>query len=148
MKPLFFVIFSALLAGFVSPPEKVKSDVVGYYTMTQGGFNEWMSVELADDGSYILNHKVFMCVIGPNGEMPINYSKEEGTWRFDGEVILLEPKAQTKDFPDSSVFVPSLTRRLLPKMDGFIRVLVNADFPDRMVMKKTKKPSAEGRAGL
>jgi len=133
-----------VLAGCVTASKEPKTEFAGYYAMTKGGFNESMSVELAPDGSYVLDHELFACVIGPNGEMPITCSREEGTWRFEGGMILLEPKARTKDFPDAPVFVPALAHRLLPKRDGFSRLLVNAEHPDGFVMKKTKKADPVG----
>ncbi len=62
----------------------------------------------------------------------------------EGEMILLEPKARTKDFPDASVFVPALAHRLLPKRKGFSRLLVNVDHPDGFVIKKTKTTDPAG----
>ncbi|MBI5380628.1 MAG: hypothetical protein HZA31_01890 [Opitutae bacterium] len=132
------------LAGCASAKKEAKTEFAGYYAMVKGGFNESMSVELARDGSYVLDHELFACVIGPNGEMPITYSREEGTWKFEGGVIILEPTARTKDFPDATVFVPSLAHRLLPKRDGFSRLLVNVDHPEGFVMKKTKKADPAG----
>lgn len=139
MKALVTLIFATLLAGCATASKDAKADFAGYYAMVKGGFNESMSVELAPDGSYVLDHELFACVIGPNGEMPITCSREEGIWRFEGGMILLEPKARTKDFPDAHVFVPALAHRLLPKRDGFSRLLVNAEHLDSFVMKKTKK---------
>jgi hypothetical protein len=139
MKTLIPLLLVILFAGCASAPRNAKSEFAGYYAMVKGGFNESMSVELAPDGSYVLDHELFACVIGPNGEMPITYSREEGVWRFEGGMILLEPKARTEGFPDASVFVPALAHRLLPNRDGFSRVLVNAEYPEHFVMKKTKK---------
>lgn len=139
MKALVTLIIASLLAGCASAPKEAKTEFAGYYAMVKGGFNESLSVELSPDGSYVLDHELFACVIGPNGEMPITHSREEGTWKFEGGMILLEPKARTKDFPDAPVFVPALAHRLLPKRDGFSRLLVNAEHPDGFVMKKTKK---------
>lgn len=141
MKALVSLILGALLVGSAMPPKEAKGTFEGYYEMVKGGFNESMSIELSPDGSYILDHELIACVIGPNGEMSSAYSREEGTWKFEGRVILLEPKAQTKDFPNASVFVPSLTQRLLPRMDEANRLLVNADYPEKFVMMKTKKPN-------
>jgi len=144
MKTLVPLLLVIVLAGCASAPKEAKTEFAGYYAMVKGGFNESLSVELAPDGSYVLDHELFACVIGPNGGMPITYSREEGVWRFEGGMILLEPKARTKDFPDSSVFVPALAYRLLPKRDGFSRLLVNVDHPDGFVMKKTKKADPVG----
>jgi hypothetical protein len=140
MKTIVSLMLVTLLAGCATASKEAKTEFVGYYAMVKGGFNESMSVELASDGSYVLDHELFACIIGPNGEMPITYSREEGMWRFEGGVIVLEPKARTEDFPDASVFVPAYAHRLLPKRDGFSRLLVNADYPDHIVMKKTRKP--------
>jgi hypothetical protein len=145
MKALVPLLLVIVLAGCASAPKEAKTEFAGYYAMVKGGFNESMSVELAPDGSYILDHELFACVIGPNGEMPITYSREEGVWRVEGGMILLEPKARTEGFPDAFVFVPALAHRLLPKRDGFSRVLVNANHPEHFVMKKTKKPDSVGR---
>lgn len=116
----------------------------GYYTMVKGGFNESMSIDLSLDGSYILDHELIACDIGPNGEMPITHNREEGTWKFKDGIILLQPKTRTEDFPDAHVFVTSLAHRLLPKRVGFTRLLVNADHPDRFLMKKTPKENRIG----
>ena len=144
MKSLIPLLMVVVLAGCTSAPKEAKTEFAGYYAMVKGGFNESMSVELAPDGSYVLDHQLFGCVIGPNGELTITYSREEGTWRFEGGIILLEPKARTKDFPDAPVFVPALAHRLLPKRDGFKRLLVSVDHPDGFVMKKTKKADPIG----
>lgn len=144
MKTLVPLLLVMALAGCASAPKEAKSEFAGYYAMIKGGFNESMSIELARDGSYVLDHELFAGVIGPNGEMPITNSREEGVWRFEGGMILLEPKARTEGFPDGSVFVPALAHRLLPKRDGFSRVLVNAEYPEHFVMKKTRKADPVG----
>ena len=94
-----------MLTGCASVSKEGKTDFAGHYAMIKGGFNESLSVELARDDLYVLEHELFACVIGPNGELPITYSKEEGTWKFDGGVIALEPKARTEGFPDAPVWV-------------------------------------------
>jgi|GEM_PF-2407851 len=124
MKTLISLLLVTVLTGCATSPKEAKTDIAGYYAMTKGGFNESMSSELAADGSYVLDHELFACVIGPNGEMPITYSREEGTWRFEGGMILLGPIAQTKDFPVASVFVPALAHRPLP--DGYHLLRIGA----------------------
>lgn len=143
MRPLLIsvVVTAGVLAGCATASKEAANDFAGHYAMINGGFNEALNVELARDGSYVLDHELFACVIGPNGQMPITYSREEGTWKLEGGVVVLEPKAQTKDFPNAPVFVPALARGLIPKRDGFSRLLVNADFPEHLVLKKTKKPN-------
>lgn len=134
------LIAAGLACSCTSPPTD-GSALVGYYAMIKGGFNESLSVELAQDGSYVLDHELSARVTGPNGQMPITHSQEKGTWKVEDGVVVLEPKARTKDFPDAPVFVPALARRLVPKRDGFSRVLVNAEYPEHLVLKKTPKPS-------
>ena len=137
---IILLVAVGLICGCASIP-KDGNALVGYYAMIRGGFNESLSIGLAQDGSYVLDHELLACVIGPNGEMPITYSKEEGTWKFEGGMVMLEPKARTKDFPDTPVFAPALARRLVPRRDGFSRVLVNADYPEQFVLRKAQKPS-------
>jgi hypothetical protein len=142
MKPWFIVFAVAgMVAGCVAPPNEEARDLAGVYTMTKGGFNESLNLALAPDGSYVLDHELFACVIGPNGELPIFRNREEGSWKFEGGMVLLEPKARTKDFPEEAVFAPALARRLIPRREGSSRLLVNAEFPEHLVLRKTKQPT-------
>ena len=111
--------------------------------MTSGGFNETMDINLAADRTYSLDHKLISCVIGPLGEMPITFSREEGAWKMADGIIVLEPRARTEGFPDAPVFVPSLARRLAPKRKNGRTLLVSADYPQHLVLVK-KAPSSQG----
>ena len=136
MKRWLLLLTVAILAGCASAPKPMAETLPGFYKMTAGGFNESLTVELKKDFTYTMDHELFACVIPPNGEMPINYSKEEGSWKFESGLVILEPKARTKDFPDAQVFAPAAFRRLLPKKDGDILYLVHPEYPTRCVLTK------------
>ena len=139
MKRWLLVLTFTIFAGCASAPKPLADTLPGFYTMTAGGFNESLTVELKKDFTYAMDHELFACVIGPNGEMPITYAKEEGSWKFEGGLVILEPKARTKDFPDAQVFAPAAFRRLLPKKDGDTLYLVHPEFPTRCVLTKGRQ---------
>jgi hypothetical protein len=111
------------LAGSLSIP--------GVYTMIAGGFNESLVVEMKQDATYSMDHELFACDLSG-----ITYNREEGVWRVVDGLVLLEPKARTKGFPDAPVFAPAAFRRLLPKQDGEKFYLVHPDCPTRCVLQK------------
>jgi hypothetical protein len=117
------------------------SALVGHYLMTKGGFNEKLTIDLESDGSYALDHELMACVIGPSGEMVITRNREEGKWRFEHGIVVLQPSARTKGFLDQPVFAPAHTRRLAPKASLFSRSLVSADYPDHLVLTRRKTPN-------
>lgn len=134
MKAWLFLI--ALVGCAKSSPSSTRS-LSGLYTMVQGGFNEALNIQLAADGSYILDHELFACVIGPNGEMPLTCAREAGTWTIESGLVVLRPRARSPDFPDANVFAPAFARRLRPQGQGLNASLVNADYPSHFVFKKT-----------
>jgi hypothetical protein len=99
--------------------------------MIAGGFNESLLVELKKDGSYSMDHELFACDLSG-----ITISREEGVWKIIDGLVLLDPKARTKDFPDEPVFAPAAFRRLLPKQDGENYYLVHPEYPTRCVLQK------------
>jgi hypothetical protein len=141
MKRALPVLILLIAVCGCATPAKDGSALAGRYTMTKGGFNEVLSIDLESDGSYALDHELIGCVIGPNGDIAITHNREEGIWRFENGVVVLQPSARTKDFPDEPVFVPALGRRLIPKTSMFDRLLVSADYPEHFILKKTKKPN-------
>jgi hypothetical protein len=136
MKSRLLLLLVAISASCTSAPTPTAETLPGFYTMIAGGFNESLTVELKKNFTYTMDHELFACVIGPSGEMPITYSKEEGSWKLEGGLIILEPKTRTKDFPEVQVFAPAAFRRLLPKKDGAAFYLVHPEFPTRCVLKK------------
>lgn len=142
MRGVFAIgLVAGLLTGCVTFRDDDGRRHAGYYVMTKGGFNESLRVELMPDGRYVLDHELFMCVIGPDGELPVHYARGEGRWRFETGLILLQPEARTEGFPDAMVFVPALAHRLWPQRQGFTRLLVNAGIPGVLVLTKTTKPA-------
>ena len=139
------VFLAALLAfaGCATASKSPKEDIVGYYAMTLGGFNEELNVELAYDGSYVLNHALMCCSINDDGELLVDHSQEKGTWKFEQGVLTLTPTTQTQGFPNQAVFVPIPARRLVPKPDGRNQLLMNAVYPDHFVLTKTAKPKPD-----
>lgn len=135
------VIITALLAGCDNTPRETKAGFSGgYYTMTKGGFNEGLSINFSNDGSYVLRHVLFLCVIGADGEMPTMFSEETGSWKIENSIVILTPKTRTKDFPDESTFAPAWVRRLVfGEKDTFL----SADSPEKVVLKKGT-PNAMG----
>jgi hypothetical protein len=142
MKRWLSLLIVAIFAGCASAPKPMAETLPGFYAMTVGGFNESLSVELKKDFTYVMDHALFACVSGPNGETPITYSKEEGSWKFDGGLVILEPKARTDGFPDAPVFAPAAFRRLVPKKDGDTFYLVHPEFPTRCVLTKRLQKDA------
>ena len=118
----------ALFAAF--PASAAASDrVAGYYDMVTGGFNEAMSIELRTDGTYVLHHQLFMCVIQPDGTMPMHYGEERGTWSLTGDLVSLEAKSRSQDFTTDSVFVPCWTQKMRVQYHWFRRYLVCVGAP-------------------
>jgi hypothetical protein len=130
---------SAVVTGCATAAKPLVEILPGFYTMTAGGFNESLTIELKQDFTYTMDHELFACVVGPNGEMPITYSREEGSWKFEGGVVTLEAKARTKDFPDARVFAPAAFRRLQPKQNGKDLYLVHPEFPTQYVLQKGRQ---------
>lgn len=150
MKHALVVLILTIAVCGCATPAKDGSALVGHYTMTKGGFNEVLGIDLEPDGSYALEHQLIGCVIGPNGEIAITHNREEGRWWFENGTVVLWPSARTRDFLADPVFVPALARRLVPKTSLFERLLVSADYPEHFILKRTKKPnrSPEPASGL
>lgn len=143
MQSLLAAILSlGILVGCNSIPKETESPFAGLYAMTKGGFNECLNIELNRDGTYTLDHEMLYDVIGPNGEMTIHNGREQGIWKFDGDVLLLDPKARAEGFLTEPVFAPAFARRLLLKKEGTISFFVSAYSPDRFVFKRTDKRSS------
>jgi hypothetical protein len=123
----------AVLAEIVKEkaPKPQEATLPGVYTMIAGGFNESLLVELKTDGSYSMDHELAACDLST-----ITHSREEGGWKIVGGLVLLEPKARTKDFPDAPVFAPAAFRRLLPKRAGEKFLLVHPEYPTQWVLQK------------
>lgn len=136
------------VTGCATAHRDEKSGIAGHYAMIEGGFNESMDVELAGDGSYILDHLLVFCTVGPDGVLPISGGREEGVWKFEGDVLVLKPRTLTKDFPDAAVFAPALARRLRPTRDGFSQLLVSVEDPQYFILKKTSKISGMSEPAL
>ncbi|MEY2880331.1 MAG: hypothetical protein RLZZ15_2711 [Verrucomicrobiota bacterium] len=131
----------AALAACSTPHETTRQDVVGRFVMTKGGFNEWLTLELNADGSYGLDHAMFACVIGPNGEMPIHHGREEGIWRIEQGIVALEPRARSKDFMDAPVFVAVHVQRLAFRRAAGHRTLVHATAPEFLTLSESTEYS-------
>lgn len=131
------LVMIAAFAACSTTTETTRQDAAGRFVMTTGGFNEWLVLELNPDGSYGLDHAMFACVIGPNGEMPMHYGREEGAWRIDRGIVALTPSARSKDFMDEPVFIVVHTQRLAFRQAAGRRTLVHATTPDSLVLTES-----------
>ena len=130
----------ALLSACATGSRDNRARVAGHYVTT--GFNESLVVDLADDGSYVMEDEWASCAIGPNGELPaVTHSKETGIWRSENGVVSLDPKARVGEFPTLPNFLPAYARKLIPQRQGVSRLLVNADHPKDFILKETKSPN-------
>ena len=132
------VAISAILASCATEPKPLSATLPGFYTMTAGGFNEKLTVDLKKDFTYSMDHQLISCT-----DLSTTFSREEGIWRSADGLVLLEPKARTEGFPDASVFAPAAFRRLVPKADENGFYLVHPDFPTRCVLTKGVRPEPE-----
>jgi hypothetical protein len=115
------------------------ASLAAYYEMSKGGFNEQLSLELSANGSYTLVHILISCLIEEDGTWPCTFSAEQGTWTMEAGLLILQPQAQTKDFPDSVYFVPIHARRLKPQRVGREDRLIHPEYPDHLILKKVVK---------
>ena len=141
LRPLALLLVAAILGGCATSTEFKREELATRYVMTKGGFNEWLAIVLKADGSYVLDHAMFACVIGLNGEMPMFYGREEGTWSIDGGLLHFVPRARTPDFMEAAVFIPTHVQRLEPKRDGRTRLLISSDHSEYLVIREDSKIS-------
>ena len=133
--PILIVVIAAVLASCATAPKPPAASLIGYYTMTAGGFNEELDVVLRKDFTYTMEYQLISCT-----DLSTGFSEEEGLWEIADGLVLLKPKTQTEGFPSAVVFAPAAFRRLRPKVDEEGVYPVHPEFPDRYVLTKNIPP--------